>query len=240
MTRNFFYIIFIMFMILQPLSSAKAGVAERNVFLTEMLSLAEKPKSYFIINLGENKIVMMARGIVIREWIVDDVEFMGEPLPVKPFLLESKSINLAELRINVDIQDKVVNNTGANNTDADNNNGNKTGDDNTGDSKKPKKYELPAMEIDDMPADYQLFLNGGATINVKSRSEGSGIFYSFKRYAYYPILALWASFNKSTSTKIDMSFNDKTEAQALFWAFTEESECIILPPGTEDREDFKL
>lgn len=230
-----------MFIIMQPLSGAEAGVAERNNFLTQVLSLAEKPRAYFIVNLDENKISMMAKGIVIREWAVDELCFTGEPVPVSPFSLVRKSINMADLRNNVDIEDNKVGNSASDNKTSDAKPGNgKTDDDKTGDNKTPKKYEVIAMEIDDMPTDYELFLNGEVIVSVISRPEGAGLFYSLKRYAYYPILTLWASFKKSPFTKIDILFKDKTEAQALFWAFSDGTECIILPPGSANPEDFQL
>jgi len=240
MNRISLYIIIVMFLVLQPLLIAKAGVVERNIFLTEMLSLSERPKSYFLINMEENKILLMARGIVIREWVIDEIRFTGEPLPVKPFVLEKKNINLDDLRIHTTGTYEVKNDADADDIDIVNNGNNKTSEDRSGAVKKATKYELPAMEMDDMPTDYILFLNNGITVNVNSQSKGPGILYSFKSHIYYPILALWASLYKNSFTQIDIFFKDKTEAQALFWAFTDGTECIILPPGSENREDFQL
>jgi hypothetical protein len=245
MTRIYFYIIIVMFLTLQPVSRVKAGVVERNSFLTEMLSLAEKPNSYFIIDLSERKLILMARGISIREWTVDKLRFMGEPLPVKPFLLESKSLQLESLRNHIDIDGPEVKeiSSGDNNTrdTADN----KKSDNKDSSIKKVKKFELIALELDDMPADYSLFLSGGAIINVRSQAEGSDTFIKktgsfLKWYVYYPLVAISSYYHKTAFTKIDMSFKDKTEAQALFWAFTEKTECIVLPPGTENRDDFQF
>ena len=244
MTRFYFHIIFVMLLILQPVSGARAGVAERNSFLTEMLSLAEKPKSYFLIDLGENKLILMARGISIREWTVDTIRFIGDPLPVKPFFLESKSVQLASLRNNIDIDGPEVKEVTASD-DAKDKADNKKSDNKEGAAKKVKKFELVALELDDMPANYDLFLNGGTIINVRSQDEGSDSFIKntankLKWYAYYPLLAISSYYHKTKFTKIDMLFKNKTESQALFWAFTEETECIVLPPGTENRGDFQF
>jgi len=239
-----------MFLILQPLSDAKAGIAERNTFLTEMLSLSEKPKQYFIFNIEENKILLMIRGIVLREWTVDHMMFTGTPLPIKSFSLESKSVQLAQLRYHIKVDDPSDNNNGSNNTNAGSTTANSAdaknaGDKKAGDNKKPAKFPLDALEIDDMPTDYQLFINGGISINVRSQPEAAdakikNATYLLKWYLYNPIIAIKSYFNKTTYMKMDIFFKDQTEAQALFWAFTEGTECIILFPGLGDKDDFKF
>ncbi len=245
MTRLYSSIIFVIFLIIQPVSGANAGIVERNSFLTDMLSLAEKPRSYFLIDLAENKIILMARGISIREWKVDNIRFMGQPTPVKPFFLESKSVQLSSLRNNIDIDGPEVKEVTTDDAEAKKKADNKKNDNKETGNKKVKKFELIALELDDMPGDYQLFLNGGTIINVRSQPEGSETLlkktgYILKWYAYYPLLTISSYYHKTRFTKIDMLFKDKTEAQALFWAFTEGTECIVLPPGNEDRDDYKL
>ena len=244
MTR-YFTIIVVMFLMLQPVPGVKAGVVERNTFLAEVLPLAEKPKSYFIIDLSEGKLILMARGISIREWTVDKLRFMGEPLPVKIYSLESKSVKLDSLRNHIDINGPEVKEVSTGDSDADKKADNKKTDSMDGGIKKAKKFELIALELDDMPADYTLTLSGGAVISVRSQAEESDTFIKktaslLKWYIYYPLVTISSYYNKTTFTKIDMSFKDRTEAQALFWAFTEGTECIVLPPGAGNRDDFKL
>ncbi|MBN1626055.1 MAG: hypothetical protein JW944_05975, partial [Deltaproteobacteria bacterium] len=231
----------VMLLALHPLSTAKAGVVERNIFLTEMLSLSEKPGYYLLVKMEEKKILLMARGVVIREWVVDDCRITGDPLPIKPIVLKKKSINLDDMRIHINGADEVINNNADADDDASRDSGDKkTGKNKSGVTEKAKKYEFLAMEIDDMPTDFELYLDGGITVKVISGSKCPGILYSFKKYAYYPILALWASLNKRSFTKIDLFFMDRTEAQSLFWAFTDGKECIILPSSSENRDDFQF
>ena len=219
----------------QPLPNEKAVIVERNNFLTAMLSLAEKPKHYFLFDIREKKFFLMNRGVVLREWTVDQIRFTGNPVPVQPISLVSKNIQLAELRHKVNVNDESINNTSTNNTS----------DNKASDNKKEGEFKLDALEIDDMPTNYILFLNGGISINVRSQPEGfkstvKNIAHSFMWYTYYPILAIWSSHKKNTFTVIDISFKDKKEAQALFWASTEETECILLFPGSGDKEALQF
>jgi hypothetical protein len=242
MAKTFFYIIFVMYLSLQPLSNARAGVVERNDFLTQVLTLAQKPRPFFIIDLGTNKINLMARGIAIREWTINRVVYKGEPVPVKSFVLEKKNIQLQDLRSIISTDGSVVNNITTNKTVDTKNKDNKEVD-----KTKEKKFEVVAMEIDDMPSNYILFLNDGISINVRTQSDGfdnltKRTLNILKEYVYSPVMEIWTSIShKKTSTEFDFFFKDKTEAQALFWAFTDQTECIVIPPGSvNNKEDFQL
>jgi hypothetical protein len=235
MINNFFYILFLISLSSQPLSNEKAVIIERNKFLTAMLSIAEKPKHYFLLDIREKNFFLMNRGIVLREWSVDHVRFTGDPLPVQPFSLVSKNIQFADLRHKVNVEDENVNNTSTNNAS----------DSKTSDNKKEDKFELNALELDDMPANYRLFLNGEISINVSSQSRGfwsslKDTAHSIMWYTYYPILAIKSHYKKDKFTVIDISFKDRKEAQALFWAFTDGTECILLFPESGDKEAFQF
>jgi hypothetical protein len=61
-----------------------------------------------------------------------------------------------------------------------------------------------------------------------------------KRYLITPIVSLWPFSKKDNSTKIEIFFKDKTNSRTFFWAFTEGTECIILPAGYGDKKDFQF
>jgi hypothetical protein len=240
MVKTYIKIFLLTFLFLQPLSYASAGIVERNHFLTQMASLAEKPKQYIILNIDEGKISLMIRGVILREWKIDQVSMLGESIPLKPFPLISKSVQLSQLRRNDPIDDDSVDNA-SDKSAVDKSPDNKT----STEDKSKKKYEFIALELGSMPTDYQLFFDDGITINVKSKVEGykadlKDKIDRLKSYLYSPIRAIWPSHDEKKSTKIDMIFKDKTEAQALFWAFTEGTNCLFLPRNAKDKEDFRL
>ena len=235
MINSFSYILFLTLLTSQPLSHEEARIAlERNAFLTTISSLAQKPDQYFLFDIREKKILLMSRGIVLREWSADQVRFTGDPVPVQPLPLVRKSIQFSELRHNISFDDDSVDNTGANKAD----------EDKTQDNKKEDKFELDALEIDDMPTSYILFFNDGISIQIRAQRKGLGstlknAVHSFIWYACYPIRAIWSSLKNSTFTSIDISFKDEKEAQALFWASPEEISCVLLFPESGDREAFQ-
>lgn len=235
MTKISFYLIFVFALIILPLSDADAGVTERNIFLTQMLSLAEKPKPYFLINMGERKIQLMAKGVVLREWTADKIRFTQGYLPLQTLMLEKKSVQLDQLRHAepIEKEDAATNTAAIKTTDT------KTVGNSTADPTKDSKYvPPPALDIEDMPSDYQLFLNGGTSINVVTQAESYKSV--MKRYLINPVLALWPFSKKDASTKLEIFIKDKTNSQTLFWAITEKSECIILPTGYGDKKDFQF
>jgi hypothetical protein len=240
MTRINFKILLLTFFVLCPFSSANAGTAERNSYLTQVASLAEKPKQYIIFNIDEGKIDLMIRGIVLREWSVDKINFTGLPVQLKPFPLMSKSVQLAQLRRHVNVDDENEDNA-SDKSVLENNGDNK----NAADAKSKKPFELIALEIDSMPADYQLFFDEDISIDVKTKVEGYKATFKdnidkIKPYLIAAISIIRPSHNEIKSTKIEIVFKDKTEAQALFWAFTEGTECLFLPRGSKGNEDFKM
>jgi hypothetical protein len=221
--------------VLLPLTYTNAGVTERNIFLTQVLSLAEKPKPCFLINMGENKIQLMAKGVVLKEWTSDKIKFTQGYLPLQTLMLEKKSVQLDQLRQAEPIEkDDTATNTNVKNTSDI-----KPVTNTAADTAKDNKYiPPPALDIEDMPSDYQLFLNGGTSINVVTQAESHKSV--MKRYLITPILALWPSSEKDDSAKIEIFFKDKTTSRTLFWSFTEGTECIILPPGYGDKKDFQF
>jgi hypothetical protein len=225
---------------LYPFSGANAGMVERNSFLTQIATLAEKPKQYIVFNTDEGKIDLMIRGIVLREWNVDKLIFTGETIQFRPLPLISKSVQLAQLRRHVNVDDESEDN--ASDKSILENNGN---DKSSADKKVKKGFELIALEVDSMPTDYQLFFEEGISIDVKSKEEGYKAAFKdkidkFKTYLAAAVSMIRPSSDEKKSIKIEIIFKDKTEAQALFWAFSEGTECLFLPRGSKGNEDFKM
>jgi hypothetical protein len=234
MAKIYFYIICVLALLILPLSRAHAGIEERNVFLNQMLSLAEKPKPYFFINMGENKIQLMARGVVLREWVADKIRFTQGYLPLQTLVVEKKSIQLSQLRHAEPIEaeeDTATNITVKNSSD------NKTAGNGTVQTSKTESNRFPSLDIADMPTDYQILFNGSASINVVTQAESYRSV--MKRYLITPVLSLWPFSKKDNSGKIEIFFKDKINSQTFFWAFTEGTECIILPTGYGDKKDFQ-
>ncbi|MDH5468093.1 MAG: hypothetical protein OEY25_11800 [Candidatus Aminicenantes bacterium] len=175
------------------------------LLLESELTLAKKPGLYFILDLKDKRISLKARGILLREWEVKQVRYWGNPVAVKPISLTDKMTILPPKRERIE----------------------------PGESDEDKKYELKALELDDMPSSYTLSFAGGIFLRIRPEAKGwTSIFpmtlSTLKRHTLFPLKTVWFSVKKKPFTSIEIVLNNKRESQALYWAFTEGTECIIF------------
>lgn len=101
----------------------------------------------------------------------------------------------------------------------------------------PKKFELQALEIDDMPTNYRLHFDDGLLITVRAETEETGGLRSFfVRCWWYlsrPLISLWSYFAGTdyNETILTMSLRD---ARQLYWSFTPEMSCLFLRNAADD------
>lgn len=169
------------------------------------LALAKKPSLYFIFDLRDKRICLKARGILLREWEIRKVRYWGNPVAVKPIALTEKTSLLPPKRESIK----------------------------PGDIDEDEKYEVKALELDDMPSNYTLSLIEGILLYVRPEAEGwVSIFpialYTLRWYVLLPLKTVWFSVSKKPFSAIEIVLSDKSESQALYWAFTEGMECIIF------------
>jgi len=177
---------------------------ERHLLESE-LKLAKKPGLYFILNLKDKRICLKARGNLLREWEINQARYWGNPVDVKPISLTEKMTLLSPKR------ERIA----------------------PGENDKNKKYELKALELDDMPSSYTLSLAEGIFLSVRPEAKGwTSIFpltlSALKRHTLFPLKTVWFSVKKKPFTSIEIVLNDKKESQALYWAFSGGTECIIF------------
>lgn len=175
------------------------------LLLESELKLAKKPGLYFIFDLKDKRISLKARGILLKEWEVKQVRYWGNSVAVKPISLTGKMTILPPKRERIE----------------------------PGESDENAKYELKALELDDMPSSYTLFLAEGIFLYVRPEAKGWVSIFpmtlsTLKRHTLFPLKTVWFSVKKKPFTSIDIVLNDKKESQILYWAFTERTECIIF------------
>jgi len=175
------------------------------LLLESELTLAKKPSLYFIFDLRNKKIYLKAKGILLREWEIRKVRYWGNPVAIKPIALTEKIAILPPKRESIKTED----------------------------SDEDEKYEVKALELDDMPSSYTLSLTGDIFLSVKPEAKGwisifPAALSTLRWYTIPPLKTLWFSVKKKPYTSIEIVLNIKRESQALYWAFTEGMECIIF------------
>lgn len=184
----------------------KSGeIRENNRLLESELKLAKKPQLYFIFNLKEKKIYFKCRGITLRELEIEKVNLWGQSPDLKARVLLKRSTLFKPERKEINPKDK-----------------------------EEEEFELEALELDDMPANFSMVLDEGINISVRQKPEG---FFSELRsiYSYTmwhitsPLITVWNAVQKKPFTSIYITLSKK-DAQSLYWSFYEGLAGIIYHP----------
>lgn len=178
--------------------------AER-LLLESELALAKKPSLYFIFDLRDKRIYLKARGILLREWEIRKMRYWGNPVAVKPIALTDKMVLLPPKRERIK----------------------------PGESDEEEKYEVKALELDDMPSSYTFSLTGGIFLSLRPEAKGwvsilPLALNALRWHTLLPLKTIWFSVRKKPFTSIEIVLKAKRESQAFYWAFTEGTECIIF------------
>jgi len=203
MHRKSIRILFSLFLFACPLFRASTFFGAELPIEAE-IKLAEQPRNYFIIDIQEQKISLRARGIMLREWEIEQVRLMGDPMPKHPVLLIRKASCPPPKQVNIKPQG----------------------------SQMEGEFQLETLEIKDMPTTYSLVFERGISLYVQPRQKGlfsilNRALFALKWHTVLPLRMLSSSCRKNPCTAIHIVFKDQEEAQALFWAFLEGTGCII-------------
>lgn len=183
-------------------------LSNENELLESELTLAQKAHVYFIFNLKDKNIYMKTRGASMREMPIDQVKGWNLPASVKPHPLFKKSSLFKPRREDIKPQEKETAIT--------------------------DKFEIDALELDDMPSRFKLILDGYVTITVRPTPRGALPYLenmgdSLLWHISRPLLTLWGFLGKRPHSSLFLSM-EKTDAQSLYWSFYEGSQCIIFNP----------
>ncbi|MBM2838126.1 MAG: hypothetical protein HW415_751 [Deltaproteobacteria bacterium] len=179
-----------------------------NELLESELALSQKAKVYFIFNLKDKKVSMRTRGATLKELPIVKVKAWNLRIPVKPQALLKRSTLFEPRREDIKPQEKE-----------------------TGSS---DKFEIDALELDDMPSRFNLILADGVVITVRPTPRGvlsylENMGYSLFWHISRPLLTAWDFLGKKPYSSIYISM-EKMDAQSLYWSFYEGSQCIIYNP----------
>jgi hypothetical protein len=187
-----------------PVSEADR-LMEENSLLKAEVQLARSSKIYVIFDLAAKKILMKAKGILLKELPVESYSQWGTPVRPKPLPLLGKTALVKPER--KEIKPKTE---GAENAS-----------------------EPEILQLEDMPVRYQLKFDDGIQISVKPKSTGmvSTLFNlaaSLKSYLITrPMGILWNGLRRQSFTEIVVDLNEN-DARSLYWSFQEGFQCIIL------------
>jgi hypothetical protein len=194
-----------------PLSAHGAPVSEadrllkENILLKSEHQLSKTPQIYLIFDLPGKKILIKARGVVLKTLPVASFTMWGAVIQPQPHSLLKKDAIFKPRR--VEIRPK----------------------------KKPEESapEAAAPQLEDMPSRFRLDLDRGITLFVRPASAGvlSGfwnLLSSLKSYLITrPFGTLRTGLRHGSYTEIVLHL-DARDARSLYWSFLEGYRCLIL------------
>lgn len=184
------------------------ALEQGNELLESELRLAKKPQIYFIFDLKNRTIFLKSLGVTFKEMRVENIRFWGNPVKIKPLVLLKKSALFKPRRVKIKPEKHEETET--------------------------DKFEIKALELDDMPKTYRLTLDDNIVISVRSKPVGlfsamSGAVNYIKWHISRPLVTIWNVIRNKSYATIQLVLNEK-DAKTLYWSFTEKTEAVIYYP----------
>ncbi|MCX7973348.1 MAG: hypothetical protein N3B16_02450 [Candidatus Aminicenantes bacterium] len=154
---------------------------------------------------------LKARGMVLKEWKLDDVRRWGSLPAIKVLTLEKKSALFAPKRKKIK----------------------------PGESQSSANFELEALELKDMPTIYTLRFNSRLKIYVRPSQKTflgylASMGFFFRWYGWFPVQNLFLKMFKRPIMLIEIKTASLDEARAIYWALIEGIRGIIYSlPGKQ-------
>ena len=179
---------------------------KENLLLKEELALAKTPFLYFIFDLGNRNLLLKSRGMILREWKIEKVQWWGGLTPLQAVPLAKKSTLFPPRREKI-----------------------RPGESDEG------EFELEAMELKDMPASYVLVMEGGPVIYIRPKGDDffsrlGNIRPLLKWYLWIPVKGLWQKARKRGFSALNLRLASPQDAQALYWAMQEGGKSLFYRP----------
>lgn len=190
-------------------SMDRAAILHEEKLISAEYEMAKKTKYYFILHIGEKKMELKVRGMVLRTWNIDEIRFWGKP----EFEGKNGSIVLAR-KTTLKAPARTVIKPGAEEeTPSD-----------------PASFNLNTLELDDMPDSFELNFDTGLVVkmNVKKPLNFSGkVKATINEDIIAPVRRFLDSRKGKSMSELEISFADPNEPKAIYWCFVEGIEGII-------------
>lgn len=176
--------------------------------------LARAPSFYFVLDVPGKKLELRVRGMVLRSWPLRSMRFWGKPSFQGNVELKRKSALKAPERIIVRpaAGDEAASSTTEGGT---------------------AEFDVEALELKDMPESFGLDFDNGFHVSVRSSKAASGgpfriLWTSWKWNIGLPIRSFLSRGNKGSTAWLELIFEEKRDAQAIYWHFFEGINGLIL------------
>lgn len=220
--RNYSLILLLLVSILSPAITAADDLEALEVTnrrLRAEYELASRSQLYFFFDLPAKKVQFKASGLVVAELPVQTVSLWGQLGGDRIRTVAAKHSFFTPEREVLKIPPPEQNAKPEAETKAEA-------------KAEPKKFELAALELSDMPTSFQLRFDDGLRISVKPAPEGffrrlGGALGKWFWHLSRPLISVWNYLHKQTYSEILLTMPPK-DARLLYWAVTDGSSCLLI------------
>jgi hypothetical protein len=176
-----------------------AALEEANALLQAEYQLAKKEQLYFFFDLPARQVRIKASGVTLATLPAAQVQQRGQRGQAGLRSLRARQTSSPPQRVAID----------------------------PGAVKKAGKFELQALELDDMPDAYRLLLDDGTILTVAPRTEGFwGQLTEMTAQLRWRLICKWYSLRGKPYTELRLTLA-APDARRLYWSFQEEMACLI-------------
>lgn len=181
--------------------------------------LATKSQLYFVFDLPAKRVQFKASGMAIAELPVQRVDFWGQ--------VRSDRIRTVAAKHSYDTPEREVLKIPPPEQSA-----KPVAEPKPEAKADPKKFELAALELSDMPTSFQVRFDDGFLVSVKPAPEGffRRIWWLLAKGFWHlsrPLISVWNFLHKQTYAEILLTMPPK-DAQLLYWSLTDGSSCLLI------------
>ena len=201
-----------------------AELVQTNRLLQAEYELAKSQKLYFIFDLQAAQILFKVSGVSVAKLPILSLRSWGRPPDGIAYTLEKRTARKEPTREQIAIPDGKEEPKPATPPPA------KPGE-------APKAPELQALEIADMPTEYDLRLDDGTLLAIRSTLPATAGFkekfrHYLDRYSWYISRSLLSISHHRQGTEYNemLLTLPEREARMLYWSFQEGGRCLVRWP----------
>lgn len=190
-------------------TAEKPGVSSEEKDVTTEYGLAQGKKFYFVLDLAAKRMELRVKGMTLRSWNIQEIRFWGVPA----FADATGTVTLLQ-KSSLKVPERNIIKPGA-------------ADEPTGD---PTKFQLHALELVDMPEDFDLYFQTGLHVGMRTKHP-LGFFgrmgESFDRFVVTPVRNYLLVRKGKQVSDLELIFTDDKSAKAVYWVFYDGIQGII-------------
>lgn len=199
----------------RPASDTAPLLARQVLVLEKEQALASGDKAYFVLDLGRKRLDLRMNGLTLRTWD-GAIRCWGLAPGAQDYTLVRKSaLNPPQRRL---LRPEPVSEAGE--------------DDNPGPDTEASSAEPEALELDDMPALFNLSFDGDLDVQVTTgeRSRLGRMLDELTWHVRTPLQSLAHALRRRPFTRVRLTVTGRTEAQAIYWSLAEGIRGVIMMP----------